>query len=191
MGQIRSFFAVTIEEEVAARIAEAQAELKKSEAGVKWVDPGSLHLTLKFLGGVEASAIPDLIEAAGKALAGAGAFALRAAGLGAFPSESRPRVVWAGITGGKEALCELAERIEQACEEQGFPREKRPFSAHLTLGRVRREGRVGDLPERIRRAGTAEFGETKVDRVVLMESRLHPEGPEYVIQCEFKLDPTG
>ena len=187
MGQVRSFFAVRIEQEVAARIAQAQAGLKQSEASVKWVAPANFHFTLKFLGGVEDGAIPALIAAAARELAGAASFPLRAAGLGAFPGLTRPRVIWAGITEGREALVALAERIERACEEQGFPREQRPFSTHLTLGRVREGGELGDLPERLREASELEFGETAVDRVVLMESRLHPEGPEYLVQAEFEL----
>jgi 2'-5' RNA ligase len=185
---IRSFFAVEIGEEVAARIAEAQARLKECGGAVKWVNPANLHLTLKFLGEVESAAIPGLIEATSRELAGAGAFRATLAGLGGFPSASRPRVIWAGIGEGGEGLADLAERVERACEQLGFPREKRPFSAHLTLGRVREGGGGGELGERILQEGQSEFGETGVKSVVLMESRLRREGPEYLVQARFELE---
>jgi len=100
-------------------------------------------------------------------------------GLGAFPTPSRPRVVWAGLAGGHEPLAAVAGRVEDELEPLGFEREHRPFSPHVTLGRVR-EPRLDPRLEAAIREGAAErFGVVRVERLSLMRSDLSPRGARY------------
>ena len=125
---------------------------------VAWVAPGNLHLTLKFLG-----AVPEA----------------RILGLGAFPSANRPRVVWAGVTDGASETVELARRVDTALAKLGFARDERPFSPHVTLGRVRRPGRDPALTEALGSATAREFGRMRVPGATLMRSELGPRGARY------------
>jgi len=145
---------------------------------VSWVAVPNLHLTLKFLGGVE----PDRLEAVAAALADVAparpAFELVMRGLGAFPSPTRPRVVWAGVRDGAEVV-QLASAVEEALAGLGFPPEGRPFSSHVTLGRVREPQRDPALTAGLAEGAGREFGAFRVDQVALMRSDLSPRGARY------------
>jgi 2'-5' RNA ligase len=147
---------------------------------VGWVASDNLHLTLKFLGGVE----PDRLDSIGSVLAdvatGGPAFPLTMRGLGAFPSPTRPRVIWAGVTDAAEVV-RLAARVEEALARLGFPREDRPFSAHVTLGRVREPQRDPVLAAALGEGAERELGALRVDRICLMRSELSPRGARYSV----------
>jgi 2'-5' RNA ligase len=174
---IRTFIAVKISDSVRKTLAGLIDDLKRSHADVKWVVPDNLHLTLKFLGDVDESRVGEVGDTVSQACSGVGPFDMSLAGLGAFPNVKRPRVIWVGIVKGKDILASLSETIEKQLESMGFPREERGFSAHLTIGRFRREGRPGDLADRLSVA--FDCGECIVDRVYLMKSTLTPKGPIY------------
>jgi 2'-5' RNA ligase len=99
--------------------------------------------------------------------------------VGVFPSLSRPRVVWAGMTAGAEELAGLASEVEEALVPLGFERERRAFTPHLTLGRVKSVVNVSNLAEAVQRHAEADFGPLRVDAVYLMRSDLRPSGPVY------------
>ena len=145
--------------------------------GVAWIATGNLHLTLKFLGGVEPVRLPAIEAALTVAAAGQPAFDLDIHGLGAFPSGTRARVLWAGVETGKEAASTLAAGVDEALAALDFPRETRPFAAHVTLGRVR-EPRVNPRLAQALDAG-ATFGRQRVTRASLMRSELSPRGARY------------
>jgi len=176
---IRSFIAVKIPPESAEGIAAAQARLRAAGRDVKWVEPESLHITLKFLGGVERERLAEVWRATAEALDGTAAFTMRFRGIGAFPNRSRARVIWAGIVEGAEELTEMAARVEAACETHGFERERRAFRAHVTLGRVRRPAANPALEGAIGEQAEAELGEARVDRALLMKSELTRAGAVY------------
>ncbi len=182
MGEpIRSFIAVKIPPESAERIGAGQARLRAAGADVKWVDPQSFHITLKFLGGVEKERLADVWQSVEAALDGTAAFTMRFRGVGAFPNPGRPRVIWAGIVEGAAELREMAARVEAACETHGFERERRPFRAHVTLGRVRRPAPNAALEAAMGEQTEAELGEARVDRALLMKSELTRAGAVYTI----------
>jgi 2'-5' RNA ligase len=176
---IRSFIAVDISPEAREKLAAAQDRLRPVAGGVKWVDSGSFHLTLKFLGAVEQGRLGETWKSVSKTLVGAKGFVMRFRGIGAFPTATRVRVIWAGVEAGQEELADLAERVERACAEHGFERENRPFQAHLTLGRVREPVVNTRLAEMIQELSREELGEVAVDRVRLMKSELTPKGAKY------------
>lgn len=176
---IRSFIAVVVLPEAAARLREAQERLGRVEPGVKWVSPDGLHITLRFLGGVEQGRLEAVWRSVRAGLEGREAFLMRFRGVGAFPGRSRPRVVWAGVEAGAEEMAALAELVEAACERHGFARESRPFRAHLTLGRAREAMPNSALAEAMDELADAELGEMVVTRVSLMRSELTRRGAIY------------
>jgi len=143
---------------------------------VAWVAQGNLHVTLKFLGQVEEVRVPSLIDTLRAALADRHAVDVAVRGLGAFPSPTRPRVLWAGLEDAT-GLTALAECVDLCCGRLGFPRETRAFAAHVTLGRVREPRRQPALGEALARP--ADFGRLRVDRVSLMRSELSPRGARH------------
>jgi 2'-5' RNA ligase len=146
---------------------------------VAWVAPGNLHLTLKFLGQVPAERIDAMVGAMTRATVDTRAFGARVCGLGAFPSATRPRVVWAGVMDGAPAMIDLAGRVDRALIPLGFPPESRPFSPHVTLGRVRQPGRNPELATALASAAEREFGRLRVRGASLMRSELSPGGARY------------
>ncbi|MBN1459556.1 MAG: RNA 2',3'-cyclic phosphodiesterase [Armatimonadetes bacterium] len=185
---LRCFVAVKIPEAAAARVREAQERLREAEPSWKWVDPDTFHLTLKFLGQVSSDRLGELWSAITASLDGRHSFVMTLKGLGAFPNARSPRVAWAGIQEGAQELGELAEAVETACERLDFEREQRPFAAHLTLGRARRGQTKSQVGQAIEREGDIEFGEAPVERVLLMQSQLRPDGARYTILEEHELE---
>ncbi len=177
MAKVRTFIAVEIGEEVRARISEFQEKLKREPGRVSWSKPENIHLTLKFLGEVEETEIPQIVEAVQRAIAGTASFDVKVESSGGFPSLRRPRVLWVGCRDQGGRLCQLAERIETELAKIGYPREKRKFSPHLTIGRPK-----SPFVEKIsQRMEQTEFvgGTMPVREVVVMKSQLHPKGAIY------------
>ena len=176
---MRTFIAVELDDAIRSRLAEAQQQLRPvAGASVKWVKPELIHLTLKFLGEIDEGQVADVAEAMALAAAGAGAFELSVAGLGAFPPRGAPRVVWAGVE-PHPALTALVERLEEGLEILGFARERRPYSPHLTLGRVKDPRGASALRGRLEAGAAMSFGARRVDDLVLMQSVLTTAGPTY------------
>ncbi len=185
MGErIRTFVAVELPPAVQHGLARVQEQLKRSRTPVRWVAPHQIHLTLSFLGEIPAGELPAVEEAAGIAASEAAPFELEACGLGVFPNLRRPRVVWVGLAGELEALRRLQARLTEELAARGFPPEERPFSPHLTLGRVRPQAR----PEEARALGQTvaglklgSLGRWSVREIRVIRSDLRPEGPLYTV----------
>jgi 2'-5' RNA ligase len=183
MEEIRSFIAIELPPEIKLTLTRLQNRLKSdSRAPVKWVDPDSIHLTLKFLGNIS-TALTDKISAMlEEACRGMHPFSLEIGGLGVFPNERRVRVVWVGLTGETEKLGQLQKRIDDSLAPLGFQVENRPFTPHLTLARVREQA-TPDERQSLGRlvSGAAMEGSSSlnVNAVHLMRSQLTREGPIY------------
>ena len=171
--------AILLDDAVRGKLGAAIDDLKPTARDVSWVATGNLHLTLKFLGAVAEERGEAVARALAGAVAGVGAFDAQVEGLGAFPSAARPRVVWAGVTAGAGTMGDLAGRVDEALATLGFAREARPFSPHITLGRVRQPGRIPALTEALGDAAGRGFGCLRVVRVSLMRSELSPRGARY------------
>ncbi len=181
---IRTFLAIELDDAHHRALADLQAQLQRDHAarGVRWVAPENIHLTLKFLGDVDAAQMAALQRAAADACAGTAPFTLRIAGAGAFADTRRPNIVWVGISGEVERAARLAQKIDDVCTALGFAREARPFSPHLTLGRVKRDAPPFDrrsIGEMIVNAQVGALGELRVERVSVMKSELRPGGSVY------------
>lgn len=176
---IRAFIAVELPEEVKSQVEAFQNRLRPSGADVSWVKDQNLHLTLKFLGDIEESTISSLKERLGPAVQPHQVFSLRLEGIGAFPSTTSPRVLWLGIGDGKETLLALASSVEKVCSDLGLPKEERPFSAHLTIGRVRSRDRLAALVKQLQTAEFQGSSPAPVNHLTLFQSTLSPHGPTY------------
>jgi len=192
MEEIRTFIAIELPEGLRSAIAKVEEELRAQPwaKAVRWVPPQNLHLTLKFLGGVPAKWMEEVkaaVEGASQALA---PFQVGLAGLGCFPSPRRPNVVWIGLEGEVEALTKLARAVEESLSSLGFAAEGRPFSAHLTIGRVNRDASSAErraLGGYIQAAKLPSLGRMEVGAVSVMRSDLHPSGARYTRLAAFPL----
>jgi 2'-5' RNA ligase len=184
---IRAFVAANLNSGLKAALARVQDRLKATRADVGWVRPENLHLTLKFLGQVEEGRLGAIGEAIAAAATGCGPIRLVFEGLGAFPSPRAARVVWIGLSHGAEALAKLQTRVETGLESLGFAREERPFTAHLTLGRVRSPAHREQLAYALTSTPAEALGEMVLDRIELMKSDLNVVGARYSILQSFSL----
>ncbi len=183
MELVRSFIAIEIPSEVRAQLAALEEKLKaRRHPCVKWVDPQSVHLTLKFLGSVPVDTIPQIVEAATRRTEPLSPFSLQIGGTGAFPGWQRPQVVWVGIRGEIARLAALQKELEVALSPLGFPPESRAFSPHLTIGRLRDRAsledrrRFGQWAQSVELESSPSF---EVHALGLMKSELTLNGPVY------------
>jgi 2'-5' RNA ligase len=146
---------------------------------VAWVAPENFHLTLKFLGAVDEARVSSIVSRLQTVAAERAAFAVEVRGLGAFPSATRARVLWAGIADGGDMLRDLAAAADDTLTRLGFPPEGRDFSPHVTVGRVRAPGRAPELAAALEAESGREFGRVEVREIALMRSHLSPRGARY------------
>ena len=178
---MRAFIAIELPHELKNILAGLQNKLKTASADVKWVETQNIHLTLKFLGEVEDSLIPDINKVLEDTAGTNKHFPIRLSSLGAFPNIRSPRVIWAGIDKGDPEIKAIATRIEEKIAELGIAKEDKPFSSHITIGRVKTpvnrdklEKIISDLKE-----GFREGSEFRISKITLFKSTLTPKGALY------------
>ena len=183
MEQVRSFIAIKLPDELKRGLTQLQAQLKLgNQPSVKWVDPNSIHLTLKFLGNVPVDRIGNITGAMEKAAQGISPFHLEVKDLGVFPNLRRVQVVWVGISGQVDRLSQLQQRIESNLAPLGFAPESRPFTPHLTLARVRDQASPDERQRFGQLIANARFEAAftlEVESISLMRSQLTREGAIY------------
>jgi 2'-5' RNA ligase len=183
---MRLFVAVPFPAEIKKRLGNLIDDWRKNGDKVGWVKKENLHLTLKFLGETALEQLEPLKKALAENLTGEAPFSFSLCGAGAFPNLNRPRVLWVGVTDGKEKLAQLAQKVEAATAPLGFAPEERGFSAHLTLGRVKDSRLSGGLLGQLR-ACAFEAKDVIVSEVVLFQSELAPGGSIYTPLAGFEL----
>ncbi|MCL0076634.1 RNA 2',3'-cyclic phosphodiesterase [Dehalococcoidia bacterium] len=183
MEQIRAFIAIRLPDQVKCDLSQLLNRIRPGqERAVKWVNPDSIHLTLKFLGNIPAEKAVDIARAIGEAAAVVKPFTLELQGLGAFPNLRSPRVVWVGVGGDVQLIVNLQKRIDQVLIHLGFPTERREFSPHLTLGRVRDKATSQERRSLGESIGSVQLESSLpflVDEVCLMRSTLTSAGAIY------------
>ncbi len=182
MEEVRSFIAIELPPEVKQKMGELEASIRRQrQFNVKWVEPESIHLTLKFLGNVSSGMISQLTDAMRVAAIGTAPFRLEVAGTGVFPNLQRVRVVWVAVKGDVDVLGRLQQELDKGLEALGFPRENREFSPHLTIGRVRDEAGPTERQALGKLITATEFagGAFNVDGYSLMRSVLSRQGAIY------------
>ncbi|MFC1962074.1 RNA 2',3'-cyclic phosphodiesterase [Chloroflexota bacterium] len=183
MEQIRAFIAIELPERLKTALRRLQSQLKTGgHYPVKWVDPPSIHLTLKFLGNISSAQIDDITRTIVKSVAGISPFGLEVSGLGVFPNPRKVQVVWVELGGELDPLRRLQQRLESNLVELGFSPEARGFTPHLTLARVRNHASLQerlDLGQLIAGTRFEDVVAFPVSSLTLMRSQLTPEGAIY------------
>jgi 2'-5' RNA ligase len=186
---MRLFIGAKLSMASVAAIGEAVVELRRraDAAGlaVRWVAPATYHVTLKFLGEARAEVVPAVRDAVAAAVATVERFEFEACGLGAFPSPDNARVMWVGVEDPAAGLERLATAIDGAVAPLGFERERRPFHAHVTVGRLRDVASVGELL--LPSATEHRFSKTGLAAVTFFESVTKSTGSEYAVHAEWPL----
>ena len=184
---MRIFIAVEVPAPVRDGIVELQEKLASvGIRNIRWVDAPGIHLTLRFCGELSRDTVDRLASdlSSGPDLPG---FRVRIGGLGVFPPRGRPRVLWVGVR-SEGPLTALAAWVETKASGAGIPAEPRPFHPHLTLGRFRATPGNG-IDSLLNRFPSPELGEVLVDRIVLFESRLEPQGARHIALRAIPLAP--
>jgi RNA 2',3'-cyclic 3'-phosphodiesterase len=184
---MRCFVAIALPPPVRALLVRVQEALRRADADVKWVEEENLHLSLKFLWDLEDDALSRLKGILSVEALRWPALSLSYAGVGTFPERGEPRVVWAGCGGDVERLAALAGAVERAAEQVGVPRERKPFVAHLTIGRVKSGRNVKRLQSAIASQCEVPLGREDVKEFVLYQSTLTNKGPIYESISAFPL----
>jgi len=183
MEQIRSFIAIELPDELKQELTQFETRLKLGkQSWVKWVDPYSIHLTLKFLGSIAADRIGEITRAMEEAVQGIPPFHLEVKDLGVFPNLRRVQVAWVGMGGEVDKLGQLQQRIESNLVPLGFAPESRPFTPHLTLARLRDQAPLDERQRFGQLIASTKFEaihSIKVDAINLMRSQLTREGAIY------------
>ena len=181
---MRLFVGIEISQAVVAATLDLVAQLQAAcsalapRARLTWVTAERLHITIRFIGHVDDARV-DKIRAVLEPPLALDPFDLTITGVGTFPPKGPPRVVWAGLAGGRDQLLALEPKVSERLAGAGVPREERPFNPHLTLARVRDAAGLRSAPFVGSLRGIS-LGTTSVDAITLFESRLSPKGPTYV-----------
>ena len=177
----RLFLAVPVSAELKEKIVPVLQQLSETGADLNVVSEENLHLTLKFLGGVEEKSIPKIIK--NISALHQQPFSLTLCGVGVFPAVARIRVIWIGIQ--DSALVSLMKKINQALN---FIRSReQEETPHLTLVRMKSGKHTDEVQQLVEKYQHTFFGAMRVDRIILYESELGREGPKYTIMKEFPL----
>jgi 2'-5' RNA ligase len=183
MSLLRAFIAVEIPPEIHQAIDKKTAPIRAAlnTSLVRWVPAENIHLTLKFLGDVSPSNLEMLEQMLSAEVCQHPSFEMEFGGLGAFPSPKRPRVIWIGIQ-APPGLGALQHGIGAATATLGYPDEQRPFSPHLTIGRVKQnidQTGMHKIRAALEKTQVGALGTTRVESVYLFKSDLKPSGAEY------------
>ena len=185
METIRTFLAISLPDSVCSALAILSQSLatQMPRGSVRWVKPDRMHLTVRFLGDTAVSKLPQISSSLDIITKQHPSFSLQLSHLGCFPNERRPRVIWVGLQGETDALVSLKRDVDQALAPLGWEVEKRPFRAHLTLGRVKDARKLAGIKWGV----DVEKLNVPVTAVKLIESQLRPSGPIYTVRHESKL----
>ncbi len=179
---IRTFIAVELNKPVQDELQKIQEQLKTCHPDVKWVKPANIHLTLKFLGEAPIAKIEMIKDQLPSWVAGISPFSITLDTLGAFPHIRQPRVIWAGIQEEPSSpLFLLTGTIEKETRRLGFAKEKKAFTAHITIGRVRSAKNIKPLAKILAQCKVPANLTQPVQSISLLKSTLTPQGPIYDI----------
>lgn len=180
---MRTFIAVEIPNEIQERVGSYISEISTIIEEVKWVAPRNLHFTIKFLGEVRNSDFKLVKESVEEVSNEFSPFTMGVSGIGFFPNQQYPKVVWLGADGGEDSLLDLYQDLERRLEDVGFDREAKTFSPHLTIGRAKKFKQIV-VPDLFPDFDPVTF---EVRRIAVMKSTLTPDGPIYEKMYESEL----
>lgn len=189
MSSIRTFIAVSLDSAQSRSVVRLQSELKGGDdRGIRWVAKEHFHVNLAFLGDVESSKLVGVCEMVKRVASDHAPFSWQPRGLGAFPNLRRPNVLWVGVRDLANSFAAIREDLQMALVEIGFEPDPRPFRPHVTLGRVRRGGRVPHtVIEGIKNRQNWQGAASDALEIQVVGSDLGPSGPVYTViaSCQF------
>lgn len=177
MSSVRAFLAIPLPWQLQESIRVIQTELQASIAAARWTRPENLHLTLHFFAKIEQETLEKLKVSVLSVMGCQRSFQVEVNGLGAFPNLHRPRVIWLGLE-PRGQLEQLHRATERCLHQAGLTTDSRPYSPHLTIGRLR--GGKLDLTKSFISMQEKTIEPLNVDRLILYESRLRPEGAQHI-----------
>ena len=194
-AKVRAFVAIDLPDPVMSAVGEVVGRLRQANLrGIRPVNPNGVHLTVKFLGDVPTDNVSAVVEALSEAVRQTEPFGMEVGSIGVFPNRRSPMTIWAGFEGGLAALTQLHRRVDDAVAWLGFTKERRPFTPHLTLARVR-DGTDSDTRrsaiEIADRYWNASGLSVVVNSVSLIRSILSPKGAQYEHLAEMTLGQGG
>jgi RNA 2',3'-cyclic 3'-phosphodiesterase len=175
---IRAFIAIDLSHEARKEISRIQDVLKAVDANIKWVDPETIHITLKFLGDIPEDKIPQISAGLENITKTFEPFEITLDKLGVFPKWNFPQIIWVGINDKNDVLSGITADIDKFLREIGFETAKREFKAHATIGRVRSSKNKDKLKNIAIKISIPPIA-TKISRITLYKSNLTPTGPIY------------
>ena len=176
---LRTFIALEIDDEIKQEIGRIEDHLKSSGADIRWVKPVNLHLTLKFLGETPTEKLVHINALLEKVCEINTNFLMELSSVGGFPNTKNPKVIWLGFSKGKEEILKIEQQIEELLSEQGFAKEEREFSPHLTIGRKRSSLNQFALATMLQNYTLPNTLRQQVKTLSFIKSTLTPEGPIY------------
>jgi 2'-5' RNA ligase len=185
---IRAFLAIEPPEDILQAMSRLQEKLKREVSGrISWTRPEGRHLTLKFFGDVSMEDVDKISAAVQNRLASGLSLNLKIEKLGVFPDTRKPRVLWCDTAGDVSKLSVLQKQLDTDFDALGFPKEDRPFRAHVTLARMKDPRGVTGLGEALAKHGAFAAGEFICREVILFQSQLTPRGSIYTKLAAFPL----
>jgi 2'-5' RNA ligase len=182
MSRIRTFIAVDLGKPIRDRIVALQENLAGTGTEVKWVEPENLHVTMLFLGEVDARQLPAVCRVVTECAQQQAPFPMSVETPGCFPTPRRPRVLWVGVGEGMQPLCALHDALEPPLMDLGcYRREERRYTPHITLGRVKSDRPTDKLAAAMAKQAGWKGGEITVRELLVMGSELTPKGPAYTV----------
>jgi 2'-5' RNA ligase len=180
MGSIRTFIAFDTPTDIRTELASLQEKLKTARADVRWESSDKFHATIKFLGDVDESILPEIINDIRTVTSSHQPFTVTYKNLGCFPDIRHPRVLWVGCENTDGTLERLKNVLDTQLAARGFEIEKRTFHPHITLGREKSSRRLEYLTPMLENL-TFEPHTTMITEIIIMKSVLQPQGATYTV----------
>jgi RNA 2',3'-cyclic 3'-phosphodiesterase len=176
---MRVFVAIPLPSELRSKLLAVQQAFRQIPVDATWVREDGFHLTLKFLGEVQAERLDDIVAAMLETIRRYRPFVVTLREVGVFPNELHPRVLWVGLHDEAGVLGCLQRDLEESLARKGFPYDVRSYNPHLTLARLKNLKYQSEFSRALHRHRDHEIGQFEVNHLELLESRLHPTGARY------------
>ncbi len=182
----RTFLAISVPSNYMTKEVLTNFQQALFDSRINWVDPGHMHLTLKYFGDTPLHRIRDIVAAAKFTAEEYSPFKLFLEGCGTFGPPKEPRVIWMGVQ-ISDTLNGIYQQLQRRLKTVGYEPDKQSFSPHITLGRIKKLNHPDMLKQMLMAYKTSSFGGYDINSFSLYESILHPDGPEYKVLEEFRL----
>lgn len=186
--KIRTFVAIELPENIRSDIRKLQHAFSAYQFNIRWVKLRNMHLTLKFIGDVNPVHVKTIGDVLADIVGQNAVFELLPRGMGVFPNIRHPQILWTGVAGQMDALRCLHRSVEIALDPLGFTAESRPFTGHLTIGRIKKRIDPKRLADALRTHQGFASDPFAVERLMLFKSDLKKNGPIYTKLREMRLD---